>query len=124
MHLGYSCIIGHGRNKGQFEQFVLEVDGERVGLDNLTPELLQQILSEADSITIFGDEGDRQSEITELAEVFFSTISSHQDWANGEANPFNKGIGATIMKTKSATIKGKENIQALIDKFNVLLKSK
>ena len=93
-------------------------------MENLTPELLQQILSEADSITIFGDEGDRQSEITELAEVFFSTISSHQDWANGEANPFHKGLGATIMKTKSATIKGKENIQSLIDKFSVLLKSK
>ena len=125
MHLGYSAISTNGRNKGQYEKVIIEDDnGDRVSLDSLTPALLQQILDEADSITIFGDEGDRQVELNELAEVFFSNIGSHEDWSNGEFSPFNKGLGVTINKTKSATIRGKDNIMLLIDKFAVLLKPK
>ena len=125
MHLGYSAIATNGRNKGQFEKVIIEDDnGDRVSLDSLTPALLQQILDEADSITIFGDEGDRQVELNELAEVFFSTIGVHKDWSKGEFSPFNNGLGVTISKTKSAQIKGKENIMLLIDKFAVLLKPK
>ena len=104
MHIGWSELD----RKGNLIGYKLEVDGKPVAFDALTLELLEELLQDADGISIFGDEGDIQPEIEEVAEQFFVTIT--------------KGLGAFISKTKSPTIRGKENILELISRFGVLLK--
>mgnify|MGYP003148337229 CR=1 FL=1 len=118
MHIGWSELD----RKGNLIGYKLEVDGIPVAFDALTLELLEELLQDADGISIFGDDGDIQPEIEEVAEQFFVTISVHEDWQDGEVRPFTKGLGAFISKTKSSTIRGKENILELISRFGVLLK--
>ena len=70
MHIGWSELD----RKGNLIGYKLEVDGIPVAFDALTLELLEELLQDADGISIFGDEGDIQPEIEEVAEQFFVTM--------------------------------------------------
>ena len=123
MNIQLSNMVFDKRTKQSSLQpyLIMNDAGERIGLPDITPDIIKEIMGSVDIVNIFHEDGDILSEIEEISNMFVVKLAQDSDWVDCEATPMRNGKGYSIKRERSTAIRGKESVLKLLEMFSEVL---
>lgn len=119
MNLAFTKIIYDSRTQRTLlEDYVItDPNGNRIGIDTITPDDINKLIGEVDIINFFHEDGDVMSSIQTLAEQFHQLLIHNDNWVDVTVQPMKNDAGFSLKRVKSTAIRGEEQVLDLLAMF-------